>query len=280
MSAFETFESVNRKLKCWCVFRENRWQLLYSHSKSLNVDENRCTVTRFHRTSINIVVRSSFFIRNRWTSIYGCVLSFKIYKIVLLSCLLTVVSPHSKSSKIVVPSCLFIRNRWNTWYYRAVSFAIDESRCTMMFFHQQSMKIVVLSFKLVENCCIYRLACSLQIDENCCTGVLLNQKSMKTVVLSCLFHSKSMNMYCRSCFSSDRPSVHSSSCPSFPPSLCPSVRPSVCPSSLRPPLPPFLSVPNFARPPLLPAPPSARPPLPTVRPSIRLSALLPSARAS
>ena len=40
------------------------------------------------------------------------------------------------------------QNRWKSLYCRSKSMKIDKKRCTIVFFPQKSMKIVVLSFKI------------------------------------------------------------------------------------------------------------------------------------
>ena len=127
---------------------------------------------------MNIVVLSFKIVQNRWKSLYCrgfhlktqqlrgmlflCVLFVEISEhqctdvqhdsntsnMVSLSCLF-----HCKLMNIVALSCIFlvIQNWWKLLYYHDSKFDIDENRCTLVFFHQTSMNVVVPSCMFIGN---------------------------------------------------------------------------------------------------------------------------------
>ena len=103
------------------------------------IDENRCTIVQNRSKSMNIVVLSFkivLFCENRRKSLYYCSKLFK---------------SDENHCTVVQNRVCFCENQCKSLYCRSKSFKIDEYHCTIIIFRRKSMKIVVLSFKIVQN---------------------------------------------------------------------------------------------------------------------------------
>ena len=142
--------------------------------------------------------------------------------------------PDAKLQKNMMVFDCFWENRWKSLYCRSKSCffpKIDENLCTVVQNRSKSMKIVVLSFKIVRNRwkSLYYRSKSFTIDENRCTIVQNHSKSMNIVVLL-------------------RPWVRPAACPSVRPPVRPPFRPPVRPSAIRPSVRPSGLPPGRGRP--------------------------------
>ena len=114
-------------------FDEQQWKSLYRRSKSMEIDEGRCTIMSYRQQSMKIVG-----------------VSFKIDDCFFWKPLYCRAFASNVKENNFTRSCIFIENRWASLYYHSKPFKINEKRCPVVRLHWTSMNIVVLSCVSIE----------------------------------------------------------------------------------------------------------------------------------